>query len=110
MSKVAGTPVLILKEGTTRQRGREAQRQNIAVARIIAEVVKTTLGPRGMDKMLVDTIGDITITNDGAKILDEIDIQHPAGKVLVNVAKTQDKEVIDGTKPVVVSGLATQKK
>ena len=110
MSKVAGTPVLILKEGTTRQRGREAQRQNIAVARIIAEVVKTTLGPRGMDKMLVDTIGDITITNDGAKILDEIDIQHPAGKVLVNVAKTQDKEVGDGTTSVVVLAGALLKK
>jgi thermosome len=103
-------PVLILKEGTTRQRGREAQRQNIAAAKIIAEVVRATLGPRGMDKMLVDTIGDITITNDGAKILDEIDIQHPAGKVLVNVAKTQDKEVGDGTTSVVVLAGALLKK
>lgn len=111
MSKAtAGMPVLILKEGTTRQRGREAQRQNIAVAKIVAEVVKTTLGPRGMDKMLVDTIGDITITNDGAKILDEIDIQHPAGKVLVNVAKTQDKEVGDGTTSVVILAGALLKK
>lgn len=107
---VSGAPVLILKEGTTRQRGREAQRQNIAVAKIIAEVVKTTLGPKGMDKMLVDTIGDITITNDGAKILDEIDIQHPAGKVLVNVAKTQDREVGDGTTSVVVLAGALLKK
>jgi thermosome len=110
MSKVTTMPVLILKEGTTRQRGREAQRQNIAAAKIIAEVVKATLGPRGMDKMLVDTIGDITITNDGAKILDEIDIQHPAGKVLVNVAKTQDKEVGDGTTSVVVLAGALLKK
>jgi thermosome len=110
MSKVTTMPVLILKEGTTRQRGREAQRQNIAAAKIIAEVVRATLGPRGMDKMLVDTIGDITITNDGAKILDEIDIQHPAGKVLVNVAKTQDKEVGDGTTSVVVLAGALLKK
>ncbi|MBS7610202.1 TCP-1/cpn60 chaperonin family protein [Candidatus Bathyarchaeota archaeon] len=95
-------PLLILKEGSTRSRGTEAQMQNIAAAKIIAEVVRSTLGPRGMDKMLVDTIGDITITNDGATILDEIEVQHPAAKLLVNMAKTQDKEVGDGTTSVVI--------
>ncbi|MEM3793848.1 MAG: TCP-1/cpn60 chaperonin family protein, partial [Candidatus Bathyarchaeia archaeon] len=95
-------PLLILKEGSTRSRGTEAQMQNIAAAKIIAEVVRSTLGPRGMDKMLVDTIGDITITNDGATILDEIEVQHPAAKLLVNTAKTQDKEVGDGTTSVVI--------
>jgi thermosome len=103
-------PVLILKEGTTRQRGREAQRQNMLAARIVAEMLKSTLGPRGMDKMLVDSIGDITITNDGATIMDEIEAEHPAVKLLVNVAKTQDKEVGDGTTSVVVLTGALLKK
>jgi len=99
---LAGQPVIILKEGTSRRRGREAQRNNIMAAKIIAEVLKSTLGPRGMDKMLVDSLGDVTVTNDGATILDEIDVQHPAAKMLVETAKTQDKEVGDGTTTVVV--------
>jgi thermosome len=93
----SGQPVLILKEGTTRSRGREAQRNNIMAARIIGEVLKTTLGPRGMDKMLIDSLGDITITNDGAAILNEIDVEHPAAKMMVEIAKTQDDMVGDGT-------------
>jgi len=98
----AGQPVLILKEGTGRRRGREAQRNNIMAARIISEVLRTTLGPRGMDKMLIDNMGDITITNDGAAILDEIDVEHPAAKMMVEVAKTQDDMVGDGTTTAVV--------
>jgi thermosome len=98
----AGQPVLILKEGTARSRGRNAQRNNIMAARIIAEVLKTTLGPRGMDKMLIDSLGDITITNDGAAILDEIDVEHPAAKMMVEVAKTQDDMVGDGTTTAVI--------
>jgi thermosome len=97
-----GQPVLILKEGTTRNRGKEAQRNNITAARVIAEVLKTTLGPRGMDKMLVDSLGDITITNDGAAILDEIEVEHPAAKMMVEIAKTQDAMVGDGTTTAVV--------
>ena len=98
MAAVPGTvPVLILKEGTGRTTGREAQRNNIAAAKIVAELVKTTLGPKGMDKMLVSSFGDVTITNDGATILKEIDVQHPAAKMLVEVAKAQDNEVGDGT-------------
>ncbi|MEM0083205.1 MAG: TCP-1/cpn60 chaperonin family protein, partial [Candidatus Nezhaarchaeales archaeon] len=102
MAAVGGIPVLILKEGATRTYGREAQRANIAAARAIAETLKTTLGPRGMDKMLVDSLGDVTITNDGATILDEMDVQHPAAKMLVEIAKAQDEEVGDGTTTVVV--------
>ncbi|MDI6847726.1 MAG: thermosome subunit beta [Candidatus Bathyarchaeia archaeon] len=98
----SGQPVLILKEGTTRSRGSEAQRNNIMAARIIGEVLKTTLGPRGMDKMLIDSLGDITITNDGAAILDEMEVEHPAGKMMVEVAKTQDDMVGDGTTTAVV--------
>ena len=98
----AGQPVLILKEGTARRRGREAQRNNFMAARIIAEVLRTTLGPRGMDKMLIDSLGDITITNDGAAILDEIDVEHPAAKMMVEVAKTQDDMVGDGTTTAVI--------
>ncbi|MBS7647545.1 MAG: thermosome subunit beta [Candidatus Bathyarchaeia archaeon] len=90
-------PVLVLKEGTGRTTGREAQRNNITAAKIISELVKTTLGPKGMDKMLVSSFGDVTITNDGATILKEIDVQHPAAKMLVEVAKAQDNEVGDGT-------------
>jgi thermosome len=95
-------PVLVLKEGTGRTTGREAQRNNIMAAKTIAETVKTTLGPRGMDKMLVSSFGDVTITNDGATILKELDVQHPAAKMLVEVAKTQDNEVGDGTTTAVV--------
>jgi len=98
----SGQPVLILKEGTTRSRGKEAQRNNIMVARVIGEVLKTTLGPRGMDKMLIDSLGDITITNDGAAILKEIDVEHPAAKMMVEIAKTQDDMVGDGTTTAVV--------
>ena len=98
----SGQPVLILKEGTTRSRGREAQRNNIMAARIIGEVLKSTLGPRGMDKMLIDSLGDITITNDGATILDEMEVEHPAGKMMVEVAKTQDDMVGDGTTTAVI--------
>jgi thermosome len=97
-----GQPVLILKEGTSRKRGKEAQANNIMAAKVIAEVLRTTLGPRGMDKMLIDGLGDITITNDGASILDEIDVQHPAAKMMVEVAKTQDDMVGDGTTTAVI--------
>ncbi|HZY95186.1 MAG TPA: thermosome subunit beta [Candidatus Bathyarchaeia archaeon] len=97
-----GVPVLILKEGTGRSTGKEAQRNNIAAAKIVAETVRTTLGPRGMDKMLVSTIGDVTITNDGATIMKELDVQHPAAKMLVEVSKTQDQEVGDGTTTAVL--------
>ncbi len=90
-------PAIILREGTSRSTGREAQRSNIMAAKVIAETVRSTLGPRGMDKMLVSTIGDVTITNDGATILKELDVQHPAAKMLVEVAKTMDNEVGDGT-------------
>jgi thermosome len=98
----SGQPVLILKEGTTRNRGKEAQRNNIMAARVIGEVLKTTLGPRGMDKMLIDSLGDITITNDGAAILNEIEVEHPAAKMMVEIAKTQDDMVGDGTTTTVV--------
>ncbi len=97
-----GVPVLILKEGTGRTTGKEAQRNNITAAKIVAETVRTTLGPRGMDKMLVSTIGDVTITNDGAAIMKELDVQHPAAKMLVEVSKTQDNEVGDGTTTAVL--------
>ncbi len=95
-------PVILLKEGSTESKGREAQRNNIAAAKIIAEIVRSSLGPRGMDKMLVDSLGDVTITNDGATILKEIDVQHPAAKMLVEISKTTDNEVGDGTTSVVV--------
>jgi thermosome len=95
-------PVLILKEGTKESKGREAQKNNITAAKLIAEIVKTSLGPRGMDKMLVDNLGDVTITNDGATILKEIDVQHPAAKMMVEVAKSVDNEVGDGTTSSVV--------
>ena len=104
-AEMAGQPVIILKEGTSRNRGRDAQHGNIIAAKIIAETVRTSLGPRGMDKMLVDSFGDVTITNDGATILDEMEVQHPAAKMMVEVAKTQDDEVGDGTTTsVVVAG------
>ena len=97
-----GMPVLILKEGASQTKGRDAQKNNIAAAKLIAEVVKSSLGPRGMDKMLVDGLGDVTITNDGATILKEIDVQHPAAKMMVEISKATDNEVGDGTSSVVV--------
>jgi len=97
-----GVPVLILREGSTRTRGKDAQGNNIAAAKVISEIVKSSLGPRGMDKMLVDSMGDITITNDGATILKEMDVEHPAAKMMVEIAKTTDTEVGDGTTSVVV--------
>ena len=101
-SGLAGTPVLILREGASRSRGQEAQHANIMAAQIVAESVKSALGPRGMDKMLVDSFGDVTITSDGRTVLDEMDIQHPAAKMMVEVAKTQDDEVGDGTTTSVI--------
>ena len=101
-SGLAGTPVLILREGASQSRGREAQHANIMAAQIVAESVKSALGPRGMDKMLVDSFGDVTITSDGRTVLDEMDIQHPAAKMMVEVAKTQDDEVGDGTTTSVI--------
>ena len=98
----SGQPVLILREGSSQSRGKEAQRNNIAAAKLISEIVKTSIGPRGMDKMLVDSLGDVTITNDGATMLKEIDVQHPAAKMLVEVSKTTDNEVGDGTTSAVV--------
>ncbi len=95
--QLAGQPILILREGSQRTRGREAQNNNIMAAKAVAAAVRTTLGPKGMDKMLVDSLGDIVITNDGATILKEMDIEHPAAKMIVEVAKTQDDEVGDGT-------------
>ncbi|MCX8175946.1 MAG: thermosome subunit, partial [Candidatus Bathyarchaeota archaeon] len=103
-------PVLILKEGTGRTRGRNALRNNIMAARIIGEILRSTLGPRGMDKMLVDSLGDITVTNDGATILKEIDVEHPAAKMMVEAAKTQDQVVGDGTTTVVVLAAELLKK
>ncbi|MCS7118179.1 MAG: TCP-1/cpn60 chaperonin family protein [Thaumarchaeota archaeon] len=99
---MSSQPVIILKEGTSRTRGRAAQRNNIAAAKIIAEIVKTTLGPKGMDKILVDSIGDVVVTNDGATILEKMDVEHPAAKMIIEVAKTQDKMVGDGTTTAVV--------
>src|ERR1700722_12536591 len=98
----SGTPVLILKEGTSENKGRDAQSNNIFAAKLIAEIVRSTLGPRGMDKMLVDGMGDVTITNDGATILKEIDVQHPGAKMIVELSKTIDNEVGDGTTSAVV--------
>ena len=102
MGNIGGQPILILQEGTTRNKGREAQKNNIEAAKAIADAVRTTLGPKGMDKMLVDSLGDITITNDGATILSEMQIEHPAAKMMVEIAKTQDQEVGDGTTTAVV--------
>jgi archaeal chaperonin len=103
-------PILLLKEGTTETKGKGAKKNNIAAAKTIAEIVKTSLGPRGMDKMLVDSIGDVTITNDGATILKEIDVEHPAAKMMVEVAKSVDNEVGDGTtSSVVLAGSLVEK-
>ena len=101
-STSSGQQVLILKEGSTQTKGRDAQSNNIFAAKLIAEIVKSSLGPRGMDKMLVDSLGDVTITNDGATILKEIDVQHPAAKMLVEISKATDNEVGDGTTSAVV--------
>ncbi|MCQ2086297.1 MAG: TCP-1/cpn60 chaperonin family protein [archaeon] len=99
---MGNTPIVILKEGTKRDKGKDAQFNNIAAARVISDAVRSSLGPRGMDKMLVDSMGDVVITNDGVTILKEIDVQHPAAKMLVEVAKTQDSEVGDGTTTAVI--------
>ena len=98
----SGQPIIILKEGTSQTKGREAQKNNIMAAKVISEIVRSSLGPRGMDKMLVDSMGDVTITNDGATILKEIDVQHPAAKMMVELSKTADTEVGDGTTSVVI--------
>jgi len=95
-------PIFILPEGTQRTTGRNAQRNNIMAAKLVAETVRTTLGPKGMDKMIVDSLGDITVTNDGVTILEEMQIEHPAAKMLVEIAKTQENEVGDGTTTAVV--------
>lgn len=102
MAQLGGQPIIVLKEGTTRTKGRAAQKNNIAAAKIVAEIVKTTLGPKGMDKILVDSIGDVIVTNDGATILEKMDVEHPAAKMIVEVAKTQDNTVGDGTTTAVV--------
>src|SRR3990170_371450 len=97
-----GIPVVILKDSATQTKGRDAQKNNIMAAKLIADIIHTSLGPRGMDKMLVDSLGDVTITNDGATILKEIDVQHPAAKMLVEIAKATDNEVGDGTTSAVI--------
>ena len=97
-------PVLVLKESALQQKGKDAQENNIAAAKLVADLVKSSLGPRGLDKMLVDSLGDVTITNDGATILKEIDVQHPAAKMIVEISKTVDNEVGDGTTSSVVFG------
>ena len=97
-------PVLVLKESALQQKGRDAQQNNITAAKLVADLVKSSLGPRGLDKMLVDSLGDVTITNDGATILKEIDVQHPAAKMIVEISKTVDNEVGDGTTSSVVFG------
>jgi len=102
LAQIGGVPVLVLKEGTQRAFGKEALRLNVMIARAIAEVMRTTLGPKGMDKMLIDSLGDITITNDGATILDEMDVQHPIAKLLVEISKSQEEEAGDGTTSAVV--------
>ncbi len=101
-NQLNGQQVLLLPEGASRVLGRDAQRTNIAVAVAVASAVKTTLGPKGMDKMLVSELGDVVITNDGATILDEMNVEHPIAKIMVDIAKTQDKEVGDGTTSVVI--------
>ncbi|MFX0113482.1 MAG: thermosome subunit alpha [Candidatus Hodarchaeota archaeon] len=102
MAQLGGTPIILLKEGSERTRGKDAQRNNMAAAQVIGEAVRSSLGPKGMDKMLVDSFGDVVITNDGATILKEIDVQHPVAKFIIELAKTQDDEVGDGTTTVVI--------
>jgi chaperonin GroEL (HSP60 family) len=105
-----GMPVLILREGAKENKGREAQKNNFNAAKLVAEIIRSSLGPRGMDKMLVDSLGDVTITNDGATILKEIDVQHPAAKMMVEVAKSVDNEVGDGTSSsVIFTGMLLEK-
>ncbi len=104
MANREGQQIFILPEGYTRTMGRDAQRTNIMAAKLVAETVRTTLGPKGMDKMIVDSLGDVTVTNDGVTILEEMQIEHPAAKMLVEVAKTQEQEVGDGTTTAVVLG------
>src|SRR6202142_3904455 len=101
-SSAGGMPVIILKDGAQQTKGRDAQKNNIAAAKLIAEIVSSSLGPRGMDKMLVDSLGDVTITNDGATMLKEIDVQHPAAKMMVEISKATDNEVGDGTTSAVI--------
>src|SRR3990167_6096216 len=95
-------PIFILPEGSQRSTGRSAQKNNIMAAKLVAETVRTTLGPKGMDKMLVDSLGDVVVTNDGVTILEEMSIEHPAAKMLVEIAKTQENEIGDGTTTAVV--------
>ncbi len=95
-------PIYIMPEDSQRTTGRDAQRNNIMAARLVAETVRTTLGPKGMDKMIVDSLGDVIVTNDGATILKEIQIEHPSAKMIVEIAKTQETEVGDGTTTAVV--------
>jgi thermosome len=110
MSSQQQVPIVLLKEGTTETKGNQAQRNNITAAKTIAEIVRTSLGPRGMDKMLVDSLGDVTITNDGATILKELDVQHPAAKMMVEISKATDNEVGDGTtSTVVIAGSLLEK-
>ncbi len=102
MAGLSGVPIIILKEGSKRETGKDAQRRNIASAKAVADSVRTTLGPKGMDKMLVDSMGDATVTNDGATILRELDIDNPIAKMIVEVAKAQDDEIGDGTTTAVI--------
>src|SRR6266851_2181712 len=105
-----GQQVLILREGATQSRGKRAQNNNISAAKLIAEIVRTSLWPMCMDKMLVDSMGDVTITNDGATMLKEIDVQHPAAKMMVEISKATDNEVGDGTKTgVILAGALLEK-
>lgn len=105
MSMLGGTPILILREGSERSQGNDARAKNILAIQAVAEAVKSTLGPRGMDKMLVDSLGDITVTNDGATILDNLDVQHPGAKMAVAISKSQDENVGDGTtSSVIIAG------
>jgi len=104
MVQFSGVPVIVLKEGTERKQGKNAQKNNITASIAVSEAIRTTLGPKGMDKMLVDSLGDVTITNDGATILNEIDVQHPAAKMMIEIAKTQDLRVGDGTTTSVIIG------
>ena len=102
MAGLSGVPIIILKEGTKRETGKDAQRKNIWAAKAVADSIRTTLGPKGMDKMLIDGSGDATITNDGATILREMDIEHPIAKMIVEVARAQDDEIGDGTTTAVI--------
>ncbi|MFH1106256.1 MAG: TCP-1/cpn60 chaperonin family protein, partial [Candidatus Aenigmatarchaeota archaeon] len=110
VGQFGGQPILILPEGSLRTTGKDAQRNNIAAARAVGETVRTTLGPKGMDKMLVDSLGDVVISNDGATILGAMEIEHPAAKMMVEISKTQDEEVGDGTTTVVVIAAELLKK